>query len=81
MGSGELDALWESLNGRGGRWVDSLTEEQSDWLDTVAAAIVEKGREPVWASVIRAWKAKWPDTTPNKSTISTAIRDRVAARG
>jgi hypothetical protein len=71
----ELDSLWAPTKGAKG-WYDRAPVELQTFCQELAARIVEKGQEPVWANVIRHLDANFPDEILPKSkhTIQEAVR-------
>ena len=72
--AGAFDGLWESNIG-GSRWVDSIPADQAEWLDELAALIVEKKTEPNWAQVGTKFRDDFGlGLQPVDSTLTSSVR-------
>ena len=72
--AGAFDGLWESNIGSS-RWVDSIPADQREWLDRLAALIVEKKSEPNWVQVGAKFRDEFGlGQQPVNSTISSSVR-------
>ncbi len=74
MGTGTFDSLWQSGTG-GSRWLDSIPPDQAEWLNELAALIVEKHSEPNWVAVGTEFRRKFGlGLAPVNSTLTSSIR-------
>lgn len=79
--SGEYDHLWSTNNGSVS-WLNRATTEQREWLDGLVDTIIERGSEPTWSHVGKAFRAKFGlDKYPGDGTIKDHARKLVAERG
>jgi hypothetical protein len=74
--------LWNPAGGGHVTWYERLPLEVQLFLQRVAEIVVEKGREPNWAGVLRRIRQEWPDYAPSAvGTVKDTVRRLVETSG